>query len=52
MTAEVILIVSASADITLTAPLTFRNLAELYNPAENRVEVESEYSEGAITQHS
>jgi hypothetical protein len=45
----VILVVSSSADITITAPLTFRNLAELENPAENIVGVAGASSEGAIT---
>jgi hypothetical protein len=47
--ADVVLVVSASADITITAPLTFRNLAELENPAENIVGVAKSGSEGAIT---
>jgi hypothetical protein len=41
--------VAASADIVITAPLTFRNLAELENPAENLVGIASAGSEGAIT---
>ena len=49
VTAEVVLNVAASADITITAPATFRNLAELENPAENLVGVASAGSEGAIT---
>ena len=40
-TVDVVLVVSASADITITEPLTFRNLAELENPAENLVGVAS-----------
>ena len=48
-TVDVVLVVSASADITITEPLTFRNLAELENPAENLVGVASAGSEGAIT---
>ena len=43
------MLVSASADITITAPRTFRNLAEVENPAENLVGVASAGSEGAIT---
>jgi hypothetical protein len=46
---DVVLVVSASADITITAPATFRNLAELENPAENIVGVAKSGSEGAIT---
>src|SRR5688572_31206475 len=41
--------VATSADIVITAPRTFRNLAELENPAENLVGVASAGSEGAIT---
>jgi hypothetical protein len=48
-TADVMLTVSASASITITAPATFRNLAELENPAENIVGVAQASSEGAIT---
>jgi hypothetical protein len=43
------LTVSTSASITITAPATFRNLAELDNPAENIVGVAAASSEGAIT---
>ncbi len=49
MTANAVMLVSASADITITAPRTFRNLAEVENPAENLVGVASAGSEGAIT---
>ena len=48
-TANAMMLVSASADITITAPRTFRNLAEIENPAENLVGVASAGSEGAIT---
>ena len=48
-TANAVMLVSASADITITAPRTFRNLAEVENPAENLVGVASAGSEGAIT---
>jgi hypothetical protein len=47
--ADVLLTVSTSASITITAPETFRNLAELENPAENIVGVAQASSEGAIT---
>jgi hypothetical protein len=46
---DVMLLVTTSASITITAPLTFRNLAELDNPAENLVGVAAASSEGAIT---
>ena len=49
LTANAVMLVSASADITITAPRTFRNLAEIENPAENLVGVASAGSEGAIT---
>jgi Carboxypeptidase regulatory-like domain/TonB dependent receptor-like, beta-barrel/TonB-dependent Receptor Plug Domain len=48
-TEDVTLTVAASASITITAPATFRNLAELDNPAENIVGVAAASSEGAIT---
>src|SRR6202008_1304443 len=41
LTVDALLTVSSSADITITAPMTFRNLAELENPAENLVGVAS-----------
>ncbi len=43
------MLVAMSADIVITAPRTFRNLAEIENPAENLVGVASAGSEGAIT---
>ncbi len=49
MTANVTMLVPTSADIVITAPRTFRNLAEIDNPAENLVGVASAGSEGAIT---
>ena len=47
--ADAVMLVAASADIVITAPRTFRNLAEIENPAENLVGVASAGSEGAIT---
>jgi hypothetical protein len=47
--AEAMLFVATSASITVTAPLTFRNLAELENPAENIVGVAKAASQGAVT---
>ena len=44
-----VMLVATSADIVVTAPRTFRNLAEIENPAENLVGVASAASEGAIT---
>ena len=49
VTANAQMLVASSADITITAPRTFRNLAEITNPAENLVGVASAGSEGAIT---
>jgi hypothetical protein len=49
VTADAQMLVATSADIVITAPLTFRNLAEIENPAENLVGVASAGSEGAIT---
>src|SRR5688572_7904298 len=48
-TANVKMVVAVSADIVITAPRTFRNLAEIENPAENLVGIASAGSEGAIT---
>jgi hypothetical protein len=48
-TEDALLTISTSASITITAPATFRNLAELENPAENIVGVATASSEGAIT---
>jgi hypothetical protein len=47
--ADAVMLVAASADIVITAPRTFRNLAEIDNPAENLVGVAAAGSEGAIT---
>jgi hypothetical protein len=47
--ADVTMLVASSADIVVTAPRTFRNLAEVEKPAENLVGVASAGSEGAIT---
>jgi hypothetical protein len=48
-TVDAVLGVSLTADITITAPRTFRNLAEIDNPSENLVGVATAASEGAIT---
>jgi hypothetical protein len=48
-TANLTMVVSTSADIVVTAPRTFRNLAEVENPAENLVGIASAGSEGAVT---
>ena len=49
VTADASMLVAASADIVITAPRTFRNLAEIENPAENLVGIAAAGSEGAIT---
>jgi hypothetical protein len=49
VTADAVLQVATSADIVITAPRTFRNLAEIPNPAESLVGLASAGSEGAIT---
>jgi hypothetical protein len=49
VTADALMFVAASADIVITAPRTFRNLAEIENPAENLVGIAAAGSEGAIT---
>jgi hypothetical protein len=49
VTANATMFVATSADIVITAPRTFRNLAEIQNPAENLVGVAAAGSEGAIT---
>jgi hypothetical protein len=49
ITENALMLVAASADITVTAPRTFRNIAELDAPAENLVGIASASSEGAIT---
>jgi hypothetical protein len=49
VTADARMLVAASADIVITASRTFRNLAEIDNPAENLVGIASAGSEGAIT---
>jgi hypothetical protein len=49
VTVDATMQVATSADIVITAPRTFRNLAEIDAPAENLVGVASAGSEGAIT---
>jgi outer membrane receptor protein involved in Fe transport len=49
VSANAVMLVSVSADIVITAPRTFRNLAEIENPAENLVGVAFAGSEGAVT---
>jgi hypothetical protein len=49
VTADVILQLSLSADVIVTGKSTFRNIAEIENPAENLVGIASAASQGAIT---
>ena len=46
---DVVLVIATSADITITASRTFRNLAELESPAQNLVGIAGSSSEGAVT---
>lgn len=47
--ADVVLTLSLSADVIVTGQTTFRNLAEVENPAESVVGIASAASQGAIT---
>lgn len=47
--ADVVLPLSLSADVIVTGPTTFRNVADSENPAENLVGIASAASQGAIT---
>ena len=47
--ADAVLTISLNADIVVTGTRTFRNIADLENPAENLVGVASAASQGAIT---
>jgi hypothetical protein len=49
VTADAVLGLSLTADIVVTGTRTFRNIADLENPAENLVGVASAASQGAIT---
>jgi TonB dependent receptor/Carboxypeptidase regulatory-like domain/TonB-dependent Receptor Plug Domain len=47
--ADVVLTLSLSADVVVTGTSTFRNVADIENPAENLVGIASTASQGAIT---
>ena len=47
--ADAVLSLSLSADIVVSAPTTFRNIADIENPAESLVGIASAASQGAIT---
>ncbi|HVH27784.1 MAG TPA: TonB-dependent receptor [Vicinamibacterales bacterium] len=49
ITADAVLGLSLTADVVVTGTETFRNIADLENPAENLVGVASAASQGAIT---
>ncbi len=49
VTVNVVLELSLNADVLVTAASTFRNVAEVENPAENLVGIASAASQGAIT---
>ena len=49
MMADVVLALALNADVVVTAPGTFRNLADIENPAENLVGVAGAASQGAVT---
>ncbi len=46
---DVILVLALNADVVVTGPSTFRNIADIPNPAENLVGIASSASQGAIT---
>ena len=48
-TADVVLRLSLKADVVVTGTSTFRNIADIENPAENLVGIASAASQGAIT---
>ena len=49
LTLDVVLVLSLTADVVVTAERTFRNIADLSEPAENLVGIASAASVGAIT---
>lgn len=48
-TADAVMLLAISADVIVTAPATFRNVADVENPAENLVGIAASASQGAIT---
>jgi len=48
-TQDLVLTLSLSADVVVTASTTFRNIADIENPAENLVGIAGAASQGAIT---
>ncbi len=49
VTADVVLALSMNADVIVTGTATFRNVADIENPAENLVGIATAASQGAIT---
>ncbi len=49
MTADVVLTLSLSADVIVTAAGTFRNVADVEDPAANLVGIAAAASQGAVT---
>lgn len=49
VTADVVLTLSLNADIVVTGTRTFRNIADVENPADNLIGIANAASEGAIT---
>jgi hypothetical protein len=49
VTADVVLTLSLRADVVVTGTATFRNIADIANPAENLVGIASAASQGAVT---
>ena len=48
-TADVVMLLALSADVIVTGQSTFRNVADVENPAENLVGIAASASQGAIT---
>jgi hypothetical protein len=49
VTADVVLTLALNADVLVTAATTFRNIADVENPAENLVGIAAAASQGAVT---
>jgi hypothetical protein len=46
---DIVLALALNADVVVTAPRTFRNIADIENPAENLVGIAAAASQGAVT---
>jgi hypothetical protein len=49
VSADVVLTLTLNADVVVTAPRTFRNLADIENPSESLVGIAGAASQGAVT---